>query len=311
MSRAHILPPNASALMRAVDKATPQWDALAGALRGPLWGHPQQLAPWLAAEWALSPLARYFADTAALIAAGQPWLLERGTQRAVHRALGWIGFASARCVEDGPYLHIRFEREPLPQQLPAIVHLVTASVPAHVRVWRIFGGDDPRVLRLDYGPALDAGVLDNDGGVWLPTYPPILGHFVQRHAGHAPAFVPGQPLAVHTHARLGRHIHDDSLTLDSWRLDSRILIDAFGGIGQLDSRTCAAPPRLQPLGSAAQVHHTRRASATAAAGQPLDARQSRRALAAPSLLPAPRCWCGPWRGTWRPQGVAGRHTQHP
>ena len=44
MSRPHILPPNASALMRAIDQAAPAWDALP-ALRGPIWGHPLALAP--------------------------------------------------------------------------------------------------------------------------------------------------------------------------------------------------------------------------------------------------------------------------
>lgn len=307
MTRPHILPPNASAMMRAVDQAAPAWDALP-ALRGPLWGHPLALAPWLASEWALAPLARYFADTGTLIAAGQPWLLERGTARAVRRALGWIGLPGAVCVEDGPYLHIRFARPPAPAQLPAIVHLATASIPAHVRLWRIFGGDDPRVLRLDAGPALDSGVLDNDGGAWLPTDPPILGHFTQRHAVLAPRPPRGQPQGMRTDAWAGRHVHDDSWRLDAWRLDSRVLVDAFGGVGQLTSRLGMAWHAPAPQGSAAVAHTTRRELVPAAAGQPKGLRERASVQLAPVLLPVPRAWTGAWAGPWRPSLIRGKRT---
>ena len=141
VNRPTILPPNASALMRAVDQAAPQWDTLPNALRGPVYGHPQPLAPWLAGEWGIGQFARYFnGDTGQLIAAGVPWLMQRGTAAGVRRALGWLGFTGVVIQEDGARLHIDPGQNVTAEQVRAIAHVVRATVPAHVHFYRIFHG---------------------------------------------------------------------------------------------------------------------------------------------------------------------------
>ena len=54
--RRHLLPPNATALEKAVDQTAPNWDATAQAFPLPRQGTPEAVKPWLAAE--LQPLLR-------------------------------------------------------------------------------------------------------------------------------------------------------------------------------------------------------------------------------------------------------------
>lgn len=315
--RPHILPPSASALMRAVDRAAPQWDTMPAALRGTLYGHPAALAPWLAGEWALAPFARYFGSTGELIERGIPWLVRRGTPASVRMALGWVGHGQAQPEEDGPYLHIQLTRIPTAAEVQSIAHVVRASLPVHVRLWRVHWGHDVRALRLDKGPPLDAGLLDNDSGVWMPAPggPDVLASFGMRHRAAAP-----QPVAtragsvarvLRTHARVGRITYDDRLILDAWRLDSRILVDAFGGIGELYSHTVTAHPRRAPISSASRPHHTRVQSCAWAPRTIARAHHTATPRTAPSPVPTPRTWdASTWRaGRWRALLIQRKHTQ--
>ncbi len=170
--RPTILPPNASALMRAVDQAVPQWDALPGALRGTTYGHPDALAPWLAGEWGLSQFARYFnANTGELLATGVPWLRERGTAAAVRRAMGWLGFTSITIEEDGALLHIDPGAMVTAAQTATIAHVVRASIPVHVDLYRLYHGLDVRPLVWDQAPTWDNAVWEFESGTPVDVDP--------------------------------------------------------------------------------------------------------------------------------------------
>lgn len=163
-----ILPPNATPLERAIADIAlrPALDTVAGAparLRGEL---PNAVAPWLAAEWFLSDFTRYFPDAHALIAAGLPWLRVRGTAAAVKQALAWIGMTSA-LEEDGAHLQIDPGTAAAPANLADIRHLVGASIPAHVRLYRLYHGYDRRVLHASAGDRWSDGWLSDDSGVWI------------------------------------------------------------------------------------------------------------------------------------------------
>lgn len=225
MSRASILPPNASALMRAVDKAAPDWGTLPATLRGGLYGHPLALAPWLAAEWGLAPFAPYFPDTTALIDAGLPWLRERGTPAAVRRVLGWLGYTHAKVEDDGWWLHIDPGRRVTPAELRPMAHLVRASLPVHVAFYRVHHGLDGRHIRLDNGPPLDAGWLDNDTGVPIDVGP----HGDPIHLSQAGGAVTGCQPPAHQALQAGAcdwralaAVRLDQITLDAWALDGAV-----------------------------------------------------------------------------------------
>ena len=172
-TRPNILPPNASPLMRAVDQAVPQWDALPLALHGPVYGHPQALAPWLAGEWGLGQFARYFnGNTGQLIAAGVPWLLQRGTAAGVRRALAWLGLSIGVTIEeDGARLHIDPGQMVTTEQAASIAHVVRATVGAHVHFYRIYHGLDVRPLRWDQSPTWDNAVWDYESGTPINVDP--------------------------------------------------------------------------------------------------------------------------------------------
>ena len=69
-----LLPPQTSALERAVADIAPLWDDFAGLTRNIETQRPTAYAPWLAAEWHVAQFAPYFPDLDALFAAGLPWL---------------------------------------------------------------------------------------------------------------------------------------------------------------------------------------------------------------------------------------------
>lgn len=294
-----ILPPNASALMRAVDRAVPDWETLPAALRGTRYGHPRGLDPWLAAEWALSPFARYFPDTDALFAAGLPWLIERGTAAAVKRALGWVGFGNARLDEDGPWLHIDLGRAATNQELARIAHVVRASVPAHVLFYRVYWAWDLRPVWLDARPMLDAGVLDNESGVNipLPGQDPIKASFGRLHAS-----ITRRPYTAPVRTRLQACVRQRALRLDvprldTWRLDSAIVTDAIQAAVTHHPSMAPAHPRRSPPGRV--VPTLRHLAPPRAAPAPASLLHAEILSTVPRAIPLPRGWAGTWdSGTW-------------
>ncbi len=243
---ARLLPPNATPLERALARAAPRAavDALADAPAG--LRRPQAssgaLAPWLAAEWQLAEFAPYFDSTAALIAAGLPWLRQRGTAASVKRALSWLGYR-ATLEEEGPWLQIDPGDAYAQLRVDAVAQLVRASLPAHARLYRMYHGYDLRPLRLD-GGRLDDALLDDDSGVLVDG---IKLSFAARRAGLAepPGGAPGH---ARTDALCGIVPYDDRMTLDTWLLDSELIADGRFIMGQLvtgtTADTAAAPATL-------------------------------------------------------------------
>src|SRR2546427_10999513 len=80
-------------------------------------------------------------------------------------------YDGAQLDEDGAWLHLDLGRIIGDAELASVAHVVRASLPAHVRFYRVFHGHDLRPLRLDHGPGLDAGMLDNDSGTWIDVSP--------------------------------------------------------------------------------------------------------------------------------------------
>lgn len=163
-----LLPPNSTPLERALASVLPRQslDALADA---PAWHEgnaPESYLPWLAAEYGLADFVGYFPGVRELLAAGKPWLRLRGTAAAVKLALSWIGM-QGRVEQDGSLLQIDPGSPEAPANLPAIRHLVGASVPAHVELYRLYHGYDRRVLHASQGGRWDDHFLSDDSGVWI------------------------------------------------------------------------------------------------------------------------------------------------
>ena len=307
--RRHLLPPNATTLEKAVDQTAPHWDATAQAFPLPRQGTPEAVKPWLAAELQLAPFARYFATTDELLAAGGAWLLVRGTAAAVLLALSWVGFAGATVDQSGPYLHLNLGRPATAAEIDRIAHVVRESVPAHVRFWRVYWGHDRRPLRLDAGQPLDTAQLDGSSGVWVDvsTGEPVKASFGIKHSGTTTRTA-GQPLPTATAAYVAKLTRNDKLVLDCWRLDSRLLANEFGGLGELMRGEC--PPYVRVQGEGA-VPGIATLDATPWSAPPAEMAGTADALGElPPALPQPQGWTGTWGGQrWRPVFIESKSTE--
>ena len=307
--RRHLLPPNATTLEKAVDQTAPHWDATAQAFPLPRQGTPEAVKPWLAAELQLAPFARYFATTDELLAAGGAWLLVRGTAAAVLLALSWVGFAGATVDQSGPYLHLNLGRPATAAEIDRIAHVVRESVPAHVRFWRVYWGHDRRPLRLDAGQPLDTAQLDGSSGVWVDvsTGEPVKASFGIKHSGTTTRTA-GQPLPSATAAYVAKLTRNDKLVLDCWRLDSRLLANEFGGLGELMRGEAPAYVRVQGEGGVpgtATQDETPWSAPTAELAGTADAMDE-----LPPALPQPQGWNGTWGAMrWRPVFIESKSTE--
>lgn len=298
-----LLPPQTSALERAVADTAPLWDGFAGLTRNIETQRPAAYAPWLAAEWHVAQFAPYFPDLDALFAAGLPWLQERGTVASLRRVLAWLGYADAVIEEDGAYLHIDPGQIVDDVALARIRHVVLASLPAHVRFYRVFHELDLRPLRLDHGPGLDAGMLDNDSGVWVDD---TKASFLTRHA-FAFGIEPDAPIHYahwHTYAMA---LHDDnSWRLDAWALDSEILLDAAGRVQELVAQALAEDVEL-PVSGAYLIEHAAEPP-TPDEADTLPLAMAGDSTTLQSLLPTMARWGGPWGGPWR-EAIPNRYSE--
>lgn len=307
--RRHLLPPNATALEKAVDQTAPKWDATAQAFPLPRQGTPEAVKPWLAAELQLAPFARYFATTDELLAAGGAWLLMRGTAAAVLLALSWVGFAGATVDQSGPYLHLNLGRPATAAEIDQIAHVVRESVPAHVRFWRVYWGHDRRPLRLDAGQPLDTAQLDASSGVWIDvsTGEPVKASFGIKHSGTTTRTA-GQPLPTATAAYVAKLTRNDKAVLDCWRLDSRLLANEFGGLGELMRGEAPAYVRVQGEGGVpgiATQDETPWSAPPAELAGTADAMDE-----LPPALPQPQGWNGTWGAMrWRPVFIESKSTE--
>lgn len=238
-----LLPPNATLLERAIDTAAPRslLDTLAGAPASLKSAPHDEIVPWLAAEWFLADFIGYFPDARTLIAAGLPWLKVRGTAAAVKQALIWIGM-SATLEEDGARLQIDPGTAAAPTRLADIKHLVGASIPAHVQLYRMYHGYDMRRIGLSGPAALDDGLLSDDSGIWIDG---VKLSFGARHGADIDAtqHIAGLTLTQHAHARA---YYEDRPRLSAFALDSERVINYGIVAGQLIT-DCNIDPAADPV----------------------------------------------------------------
>ena len=292
--RQHILPPATTPLERAWDETLPAWGELADAFEAPSEGEPTAFVPWYVAEYGLAEFAPYFDTVPELLAQGLPWLFVRGTAASLAIALGWIGFDAVQVEEDGAYLHIDLGRIATPAEMAQVVHVVRASLPAHVAFFRVFNGHDARPIVLDRGPALDAGMLDGYSGVVGETG--VVESFGQRGGGTTQALTVGTPRGATTQVAVSVTRYDDMPVLDAWRLDSRVLSALSGGAMELTMYGTTAPP----VGDGVRVRSQSVARASAwTAPAPVGSTTQTTPREATVPVHPPRRWGGPWGGPWR------------
>lgn len=307
-----VLPPASTALERAIDQGMPSWDGLAEAMTptGPrvVDAYPVAFYPWLAAEWGLADFARYFDSLAALLEAGRPWLLERGSAAAVRRVLGWLGFDQVLIEEDAAYLHIDLGRAASPAEMSEIARVVRSSIPAHIRFYRVFHGYDLRPITFDGGQPMDVGLLDNDSGVWVSTDTgaDLKASFATLQARGVSAWPHGQIEATATPVHALTMPRSDRVELDAWSLDSYVIVDTYSGVGAMFTGTCEAPKPGEPQMVPGRLHQ---AEIAWLAADPIGTATGAHAIEITSPMPAPRRWVGPWDSRpWR-TSIDSKHTQ--
>lgn len=303
MAHRTILPPQRTELERAIDEALPQWDALVAQLEPAAVRGNSSFQPCLAMQWQVAQFAQYFQSTDALLTAALPWLFERGNAASVRRALTWLGYDRAVVMEeDASLLHVDLGRLVQEWELAAVAHVVRASLPLHVRFWRVYHGWDLRPIRLDAGPGLDAALLDNDSGVLVDVTP--YGLPVKLSQGATARTASGGPAVDVAQAMQLVHVttvvtYDDRIVLDAWRLDSELLIDASLGATLVVSSQSNAPVR-----GASQVVPRAEVLLTTSPWQaPAPRLMQRTTTAATTDRPNDdsRTWQGRWDDTpWRP-----------
>ena len=293
-----LLPPNATPLERALADTAPRalLDTLADAPARLQSELPDALTPWLAAEWFLADFARYFPDAHALIAAGLPWLKVRGTAAAVKQALAWIDLTATLEPDDA-----RLQLDPgtafASDNLADIRHLVDASIPAHVQLYRLYHIYDLRHVICDRSQ-LDDAVLDDDSGIWRDGVKLSFGTRTARLVDPESPVIPmGMLPAASTSIS-----DDNSWRLDAWPLDTDILLDSVGGqIG-----TIGATLDLEPDADIWLWVETFMARVMTDVADPdIADRLDRCAAAMPSEV---RGWAGAWSGHWR-EPIPSRLTQ--
>ena len=300
-----LLPPQSTALERAIVDSAPNWDALTDSLGAVEAVRPDSFKPWLAAEWQVAQFAQYFASTDALLTAALPWLFERGTPAAVRRVLGWLGYDQAVLEEDGAFLHIDLGTPVSAIQLAAIRQVVNASLPAHALFYRLYSNLDLRPIVLDDGPELDLGMLDDDSGVLLE------GLKLSFEIDSRLALPDEAPLAQASCTTLISALQtpddDSGWVLDNYALDEPIAADSDGLITIVTASACPASllDDDQPSWRAA-LGQTNALPDMAYAD--LSGIDTLATAAATWKDTAYRLWHGPWTGPWREDGGSNKST---
>ena len=152
VTRPSLLPANATATERTLEAALQLHESLfaeSDQLRLIRINRPLSLAPELAAEWSLAQFYSYFNDYPALFTAGLPWLKKRGTSLAVTEALGFVDTDASHFVRDWN-LYLNLTSPPLDiAHIQRILHVTRASIPAHIRLYKLFVGVDVRAMTWD------------------------------------------------------------------------------------------------------------------------------------------------------------------
>lgn len=267
---------------------------------------PAAVLPWLADQFnVVGPLWRFLPDEAARRAAVRnavQWHRAKGTPWAVTEALRWIGL-SAEVVDEystsnrWAEYELRFDAPPSMADMPRIVELARFAAPARAHLVRMFDAlTDVRPIRLDHGPPLDVGMLDNDSGVWIDDGG-VKGSFGVRYA-YAFAIEPNAPIHSGQLSTYAVVLHDDdSWRLDAWALDSEILLDAAGYAQELIAQALPDDVDL-PVGSA-YLEERAAEPPTPDEADVLPIAMAGDTNACQSLPETLARWGGPWGGPWR------------
>lgn len=181
-----LLPSNSTPFERAIEQACSVVDVTAAPvteMHGLKYHRPLNVtvAPYLVLEYGLAPIAEFFGTIEELIEQGRPWQRIRGTPRAKHMALAWIGY-DAIAIEDQNAGRRRWHLQTIDMgELPTAAtedyrlgkaeYLVGLSNRARTVFFRGFHGYDVRGLSFGksvWGNAIwgdDSGVRINGGSV--------------------------------------------------------------------------------------------------------------------------------------------------
>ncbi|MFZ6744691.1 phage tail protein [Undibacterium sp. JH2W] len=247
-----LLPPNASELERSLVRTAPRvdLDMMADAPANTTSTMPAAFQPWLAAEWNLAQFSLHFASNADLIAAGLPWLLERGSAASVVRALSWLAYDHVTLEEDEFLLHIDPGTTAAALDLARIRQVVNASLPAHSRFYRLYHGLDLRAGRLD-ATSFDNCLLDDDSGIWSgdPATDGVKLSFGETHTGLVDVPPALAPMTAHRPRQLNTVTDDALMQLDSWVLDSEIRLNSVVSISDIYTGQVNQPALLAVRGN--------------------------------------------------------------
>lgn len=151
-----LLPPNATALARALESVLALDDRIAGieAIGPAKLDAITPYLPWLIWEYGLGELLPYLPDSHQAIREGVAWQRLRGTPQALTTALGWRGFGAAALEESGPGIGFAaFQLDPgtvpPPDAVVDIVALARLAAPARARLVRLYHDLDWRAARYD------------------------------------------------------------------------------------------------------------------------------------------------------------------
>lgn len=152
-----------------------------------------------------------------------PWHRIKGTPAAVEQALTMYN-VQALVDESGTGVNwavyeLELAEAPRGGAMANIVRVAEEAAPKRCWLRRVYGGFDRRPILLDRGPALDAGYLDDDSGVW-DEETGVKQSFGERRGLSAESRSTFRALlgAQFTHA--GRAFYIDKAILDHWRLDN-------------------------------------------------------------------------------------------
>ncbi|WP_425292028.1 phage tail protein [Brucella anthropi] len=141
---------------------------------------PDQIVPYLIAEYGLTEIEDYIKDPRQVISEGLIWQRLIGTPAAVHRALRWIQFDGD--IEEAPFddakwwqfqIHLAFEVQNTNFVRP-MASLVQASKPLRSQFVRVTSGWDVRAFRLDTDQLDGEAYLDDWSGIRRADDEPIL-----------------------------------------------------------------------------------------------------------------------------------------
>ncbi|MFZ6772306.1 phage tail protein [Undibacterium sp. SXout7W] len=296
---AQLLPPNASELERNLVRIAPRsdLDMAADAPANIASTMPAAFQPWLAAEWNLAQFSLYFASDIELIAAGLPWLLERGSAASVVRALSWLGYDQITIEEDEFLIHIDPATTAAALDLARLRQVVNASLPAHSRFYRLYHGLDLRAGRFD-ATNFDQCLFDDDSGIWEgdPASDGVKLSFRETHTAAVNAPPELAPIAAHRPRQFNTIVDDSLMQLDSWVLDSEIRLNSVVSISDLSTGFVNQPALLPALGN----HHATACTVLPAQAAPLPMTAIAPGTAASVTSPALPVygWSDQWASGW-------------